>query len=118
MFLDRNQFGATPSLRYGKDQPVSGSFSFYFRDPVDSTSPLLEQFILSGFPTGWVSTLGSTAEVKTCTVVWTIESTNHGDSADHTITLNHCTVSGSIKEGDPNMCTLNFVAHDLYPTVA
>ena len=27
LFLDRGQFGSTPSIRYGDDQPITGTFT-------------------------------------------------------------------------------------------
>ena len=118
VFLDRNRLGTTPSLRYGKEQPVTGSFSAYFKDNVEAGVDTLEAALLLGMPTGWVSTLGSSAEVQTVSLVWTIEGSDHGDTSDNVITLNHCTISGSITEGDPLVMNFSFVAHDQYPTIS
>jgi len=120
VYLDRGVLGATPSLRYGDDQPCTGTFSAYLRDVSDAAyATLLEILTLTGYvATDWVSTLGANGEVFTVTMALTIEGTDHGDSADHTITLNHVVVTGSISEGDPNTVSISFIAWDLYPSVS
>jgi hypothetical protein len=116
--LDRGQFGATPSLRYGDDQPITGSFTAYLRDLTDGSAATLEDIISqSGFVgSTWVSTLGTNAEVFTVTIEWKIEGTDHGDAADHTLTLNHCVVTGGFSEGDPDTISISFTSYDLFPT--
>lgn len=121
-FLDRGKFGSTPSLRYGDEQAMTFSFTAYARDFSDGTDELLGDFImdadgdLSTAVGSWVSTLGSSAEVKTYTVTIDIEGTDLGDAADHQIVLSYCTLSGSFTEGDPSTFTINGISHQPYPT--
>lgn len=117
--LDRGQFGATPSLRYGDDAAMTFSFSANLRDLSDAAYATLESIILqSGFVgSTWVSTMGASGEVFTVNVVWTIEGTDHGDGADHTITLQHCVLTGSLAEGDPDTISISGTSYDLFPTV-
>lgn len=116
MFLDRGQIGSTPSLRFGDDAPMTGSFSAYLRDIYDAGYNTLVGIMTDQVITG-TPTLGASAEVKTWKIRWTIEGTNHGDGADHTITLGHCRVTGSIAEGVPALITCNFTAYKLYPAL-
>jgi hypothetical protein len=120
VFLDRGKFGSTPSLRYGDDQPVTFSFTAHLRDLSDAAAGTLMDIISNGghFAASWVSRGGSAAEVKTVQVTLTIEGTNHGDAADHTIVMDHCHLTGSISEGDPDTISLSGTAYIQYPTVA
>jgi len=117
--LDRGQFAATPSLRYGDDQPCTFTFTATLRDHTDATLATLHDIInQSGYiASTWVSTLGANAEVFTVTLTWTVEGTDHG-GADGTTTLNYCVVTGAIQEGDPTTISVSGTAYDLFPTVA
>jgi len=121
-FLDRGEFGATPSLRYGDDQPCTFTFTAYLRHPTDASDEvLLDLLTQSGqIGTNWNSTLDASgnAEVLAVQMVWTIEGTDHGDSADYSITLNHCVVTGTVSEGDPSQIQVQGTAYDVFPTVA
>ena len=119
VYLDRGEFGATPSLRYGDDQPITGSFSAYFTEATDAAANLADLLTQTGnIATSWDSTLGVGSEVQAYTLKWTIEGTEHGDTApDHSYTFQFCVLSGSISEGDPNTISINFTAYDVYPTV-
>lgn len=115
--LDRGIMGATPSLRYGDDQPMTGSFTAQLRDISDATDETLFELIAkSGAVAGWTSTLGANAEVAAVTLTFTIEGTDHGDAADHVVVCNHCVVTGGISEGDPSTISISFTSYDLYPT--
>ena len=120
-FLDRGQFGATPALRYGNDQPITGSFTAYLRDLADGSYITLESILTNSgyFASTWVSTLDSAgnAEVKTVKMTITYEGTDHGDAADHTIVLAHCFITGSITDGTPSTVQINFSDFEPYPTV-
>ena len=115
--LDRGIMAATPSLRYGDDQPMTGSFTAQLRDISDATDETLFELIAkSGAVAGWVSTLGSAAEVAAVTLTFTIAGASLGDSGDHIIVCNHCVVTGGISEGDPSTISISFTSYDLYPT--
>ena len=119
VFLDRGALGSTPCLRYGDDQPMSGSFTAHMRDVSDATDVSLIEFLAESgqVASTFVSTLGANAEVRTYTLRWDIEGTDHGDAADHRIECNFCAISGSVGEGDPNTVNISFTSYDLYPTV-
>lgn len=54
-----------------------------------------------------ISTLGSTADVYTLDLAFTVEGTDFGDSADPTFTLEDCYCTFDFAEGDPNAFTVN-----------
>ncbi len=119
-FLDRGRFPAgNPSIRYGDDQPITGSFTANLRDISDATDVTLAEIFLQSGQVGstWVSTMGPNGEVFTMDLEWTVAGLVHGDTADHTCTFTHCYVTGSIAEGDPDVITINFVSFSEYPTV-
>jgi hypothetical protein len=122
-FLDRGRL--VGSVRFGDDQPVTGSFSAYFRGGLstDGAAATLTQICdgtIAGVGTAaWVSTLGADAEVFAVDVVLTVEGTDHGDATDHTVTIPDCSLDFTIAEGDPNVITVNFRSHTaVRPTFA
>ena len=116
--LDRGAFGGTPSLRYSDDQAMTATFTAYLRDLSDASYATLEEIILQSGDVGtnWVSTLGADAEVLTFNVVFTIEGTDHGDASDHTLTLPHCVITGSLAEGDPDTVSISITSYANFPT--
>ena len=123
-YLDRGRFTSPPSIRHIDDQPISGSFTAYLRDISDAVDETLFEIIAqSGFVgSTWTSRMGANGEVFTLLLTWDLEGTDHGDvdgvaaPSDHRIQLDHCWVTGSIAEGDPNAITINFTSYELYPT--
>jgi len=117
-YLDRGSITATPSVRYADDAPLSGSFTAYLRDMSDASyETLLEIICQTGHVnTTWVSTLGTNAEVFTVKLTWTVEGTDHGGT-DHVCAMDHCYVTGSVSEGDPDTISLNFTSYEVYPTL-
>ena len=116
--LDRGVFGSTPSLRYSDDQAMTATFTAYLRDLSDGSYATLEEIILQSGDVGtnWVSTLGGDAEVLTFNVVLTIAGVVHGDSTDHTLTLPHCVITGSLAEGDPDTVSISLTSYANFPT--
>lgn len=118
-FLDRGRL--VSSVRYGDDQPLTGSFSFYFRDTTDAGEAtwfdILNQ---SGYvAANWVSTLGANAEVFATDLRYTIEGSDHGDGADHSITITDTSYDYSLADGDPTTASVNWQSHtDVRPTLA
>jgi hypothetical protein len=99
-YLDRGEFA---TLR--KTNRVFPSFSFtaHMTDLSDATDKLL--YDLARKTGAWaaaVSTLGANADAMTYKLTFTVEGTNFGDSADHTMVLNDCRITLSFSEGDPN----------------
>ena len=120
VFLDRNQLGANPCVRYGEEAGSSGGFTCYLRDVTDAATETALDFIHgpSGFVgTDWVSTKGADAEVMLVSITITGAGAIHGDGADHTIVYNHCHLQGSWAEGDPDSITFSWQSFELYPTV-
>ncbi len=118
-FLDRGRL--VSSVRLGDDQPLTGSFSSYFRDATDAgVATLMDLLNWSGWlGSNWVSTLGSNAEVKAVDLRHTIEGSDHGDGADHSITITDVSLDYSYAEGDPNTLSVNWQSHtDHTPTLA
>ena len=118
-FLDRGRLTDPPSIRYGDDQPLTGTFTAYLRDLSDAVDTTLVEILAQSGIVGssWVSTMGATGEVFTLKLTWTIAGLIHGDTADHVCELDHCYVTGSLSEGDPDSCSLSFTSYVLYPAL-
>jgi hypothetical protein len=99
-YLDRGEFA---TLR--KTNRVFPSFSFtaHMTDLSDATDKLLYDLARkTGAFASAVSTLGANADAMTYKLTFTVEGTNFGDAADHTMVLNDCRITLSFSEGDPN----------------
>ena len=124
-FLDRGEIGSAPSLRYGDDAPMTFSFTAQLRDISDATYITLESIILNSgqFASTWVSTNANTeggatataTRLKTVTLLWTIEGTERGDTADHSISLPFSILNGSLSEGDPNSISISGTSYAVWP---
>ena len=111
-YLDRGEFA---TLR--KTNRVFPSFSFtaHMTDLSDNTDKLLYDLARkTGAFASAVSTLGTNADAMTYKLTFTVEGTNFGDSADHTMILNDCRITLSFSEGDPNSFS---VAGIVYGTI-
>lgn len=120
LFLDRGVLTDPPQIRFGDDQPMTGTFTAQLRDVSDAAVATLTDIINdTGFVgSTWIGRGGSTREVKTFLLAWTIEGTDHGDSGDHIIACDYCYITGSIADGDPGTITVNFTSYQLYPVVS
>ena len=108
-YLDRGDLG---SVRYTNQTFPSGSFSLHFTDLTDAGySNLADLLLKKGSHASAVSTLGANAEVYAVKLTLTIEGTDHGASADHTIVLDDCTCSVDFAEGDPNSLSVSFTCY-------
>lgn len=123
LFLDRGVIGATPSVRYGDQQPMSFSFSCHLRDVGDTaagyaTLPDICHPYASGYvETTWVSTLGANAEPFVVTCQLTIDGTAFGE-ADKTLAFAYCSIRGSGSEGDPNTYNVSGTSYQLRPVLS
>lgn len=119
LFLDRGVITSPPNIRYGDDQPLTFTFTAQLRDVSDATDATLPAILMDTGIVGstWVSRGGANGEVKTFRLTWTIEGTDHGDTADHTLVLDYCYITGSVSEGDPSIVSISGTCYELYPTV-
>lgn len=117
LFRDRGKIQDPPALRYGDEQPMSGTFSAYLRDLDDPAADILEQMLTQGIPDGWVSTMGVDGEVQTVTAEYLIAGVVHGDAHNHNIVCPYSTFGGSLQEGQPSTLSYSFTSHAVYPTV-
>ena len=104
--------GVLKSVRHTNRTYPSGSFSVMLTDISDgSDETLINILSKTGAFAAAVSTLGANADVYTVKITLTIEGTDHGDTADHTIVMDdaHCLVD--ISEGDPSTVSVSFTVY-------
>lgn len=99
--------GVLNSVRHTVRKYITFSFTAQMSQFTNATAYLSDAVLKNGAFSAAVSTLGTTADVYTLDVVFTVEGTNFGDSADHTFTLEDCHLSLDFAEGDPNKFTIN-----------
>ena len=103
-YLDRGVLG---SVRLTNQTFPTFSVSCHMADLSDATDKLIWDAInKTGAFASAVSTI-SGSDVYGLKVTLTIEGTNFGDAADHTIVLNGCHCTIDFAEGDPNSFTVN-----------
>lgn len=102
-YLDR---GAFHNVRKTNFAPATFSFTATMTDLSDATEKCLWDAVnKSGAFSAGVSR-GDT-DVWLLLVGFTVEGTDFGDAADHTLTLDKCHLTISFAEGSPNTFTLN-----------
>ena len=105
VYMDR---GAFASIRHTNQTFPTISLSAHMAYLTDNTNgSLLDVVRKTGEFSSAVSTLGANADVMAYLVELVIEGTDHGDSADHTITLDDVVMSVDFSEGDPNSFSLS-----------
>lgn len=106
--------GRLRSLRMTDRVYPSGSLSLMMTEFTDGTNGNVLDMLhgTSGTPyASRVSTTTAKGDLMTFDIVITIEGTDLGDSADHTITLEDCHIVPDFAHGDPNTITLNFTMY-------
>lgn len=122
-FLDRGVIGATPSIRYGDEQPMTFGYSAYLRDLGDTANAyatlpdVLFRYASRAVATLWTSTMGTNSDVFTVTTNLTLDGSPFGE-ADKTLALPFCVVRGSIQEGDPSTVSVSGTSHAARPTLS
>lgn len=115
-FLDRGAFGASPKLRAGDDQAITGSFSLYFRDTGGASDAEITQAILrtasSDIVANWSSTNGG-PDVYTYMLRYRMDDGTN----TYTIVLDHVHFTAEISEGDPTTVNVSFTAYEPTPSV-
>ena len=122
--LDKGDFTATPSLRKGNEQALTGSYTVYQRDVGDLANsyatmnelcaPIAGRYVA----TNWVSTLGANADVFTVTLTVTIDGSFAGE-ADKSLTFTYVVLrSGGVQTGDPSTQTINWTSYQSRYTLA
>lgn len=109
--------GEIAGLRHTNMQPGEFSFTMHLRSLSDAGSgnyTILDVLEDTGASTAWTTTGGTGFEARTYTLTWTIEGTDLGDSADHTLVATKCRFLWDAAEGDPN--SLN-ISGSIYGTV-
>tara|TARA_R110000823_G_scaffold180483_2_gene312780 strand:- start:36 stop:539 length:504 start_codon:yes stop_codon:yes gene_type:complete len=97
--------GVVHSVRHGARNFATFSFTGMMSEFSDSSGGSAIDMITGKAGTPFaarVSTLGASADVMTFQILFTAEGTDHGDSADHTITMNDCELAFDFSEGDPD----------------
>lgn len=104
-YLDRGDFA---TLRKTNQTFPSWSFTAHQTGVSDATLQTIYDFVMKANAySGNTSTLGANADVYTIKVTLTIEGTDHGDAADHTLVFDDSHVTIDFSEGDPNTWSLS-----------
>ena len=104
-YLDRGELG---SVRKTSRTFPTFSFSAHMTDLSDATDKQLWDAVnKTGAFASAISTGGSASDVFMLKTTLTVEGSNFGDSADHTIIMTNCHLSIDFAEGDPNTFTVN-----------
>lgn len=107
MILDRGDFH---TVRPTDFEPVTGSFSCTLTDLSDGTDVLIIDACRgTGAWASDTSAFGAHSDVWGLKIRWTVEGTDHNDSADHTCVMEPVRVTSvDISEGDPSTFSISF----------
>lgn len=117
-FFDREELA---SVRRGKRAIPTGAFSCYVTELSDATNTLaMDMLRRTGAWAAAQSTLpaGANADIFTVKCTLTIEGTDLGDAADHTIVIDKMRLRGGFTEGDGNKLACTFKAYIFKATEA
>lgn len=107
--------GVISTIRKGDQQPLTGSFSAYFRQFKSGTAGAVLDFIQkTGAYSGNASTGSSGTpyvEFYCINIKYNSDGTAVGDDTDSSVTLERCVCTASFSEGDPSTFTINFTAY-------
>lgn len=103
--------GTLHSLRLGEKTFVTGSFSAMLADVSDSSAGNLLDFVRKSNAYSGNASTSSNGDVYTIKITLTIEGTDLGDSADHTIVLDDCACTADVSEGEPNSISISFTSY-------
>ena len=109
--------GVIQNVRKGDDEAAaSGSFSFHFRQFTDGSEAgaVLDFINKTGNYSGNTSTGDSgtpRVEEYCIDIKLEVEGTDHGDDADHSVTLGKAICNASFAEGDVDAITIDFTAY-------
>lgn len=107
--------GDIAAIRKGDQQPLSGSFSFYFRAFTDAAVGGIRDFITNSNAYAANVSTGATGspyvEHYCIDIVYTVEGTDFDSNADHVATLSRCVCNLSLAEGDPTSYSLSFTCY-------
>lgn len=100
------------SLRQTDIAFPTGSFSCMLSEFSESgTGTFLDLILGQGAHSARVSTTSSIGDVMTFDLTFTMEGTDYGDSADHTIIMEDVHIVVDFSEGDPNTLTFNYTVY-------
>jgi len=115
-FLDRGSFGASPKLRAGDDQAITGSFSLHFRDFGGASDAEATQTFLrtasSDIVANWTST-NDGPDVYTYMLRYRADDGTN----TYTLVLDNVHITGEISEGDPTTVNCSFTAYQARPSL-
>lgn len=104
--------GVLVGLRKGAKAFPTGSFSCMVADYSDASDRTLLDFLRKNASySANISTTTALGDVYTVDLVFTVEGTDLGDSADHVITLEDCDCSMDLSEGEPNSLSVSFTVY-------
>ncbi len=107
-YLDRGDLG---SVRLTSRSFPSFSVTCHMADLSDATDKLIWDAInKTGAFSAALSTITG-SDVYGLKITLTIEGTNFGDAADHTIVMNGCHCTIDFSEGDPNTFTISGIVY-------
>jgi len=105
--------GSISTVRQGDEQPITGSFNFYFRQFTDSSNAGSVQDFITGtgsynanLSTG--TSAGVFVEHYAVDLTFDVVGSALGDDQNHSATFSKCVCTLSFAEGDPSAWTLNF----------
>jgi hypothetical protein len=111
-----------PLIQYGADQPMTGTWSAYLRDPGSEDYITLSDIVMQTglFFSRWGTELRNAGpdSPKVATIQWWLRGQRVGDLRNKGYRCRFCHITGSVAEGSPNLITCNFTSYSPKPEPA
>ena len=106
--------GVAHSIRHAARAFATVSLTAHIADYSDGTdATAIDFFLKSGSFASNASVFGANAEVYGLDLILTIEGTDHGDAADHVISMLNFVGTIGIAEGEPNTLSVSGTLYDM-----
>lgn len=100
--------GVANTIRHGARTFPTMTFTAHLADYSDATdTTAIDFFLQQASFSGNATASANSTEVYTIDITLTVEGTDHGDAADHTIEMKNVSCTIDVSEGEPNTLTVN-----------
>lgn len=121
-FYDPDDPEDEPLLQYGADQPMTGSWSAYLRDPGSEEYITLSDIVAQTgyFFSRWGTELRNAGpdSPKVATIQWWLRGHRVGDPKNKGYRCRFSHITGTVADGSPNLITCNFTSYSVKPEAA
>lgn len=103
--------GVFNTLRHTNRTYPSGSFTAKIAEFTNAATNVITDALIKNGAWSAATSTGATGTPYQLKLTFTMEGTDFGDSADHSVVFTNCRMTCDISEGDPNTVTVNWTCY-------